>query len=86
MDDLIGDVIKVLERTGQLEQTLVIMTADHGGKGKSHGNPTMDEIEIPWIVRGPGVIFWGRPARPLKQYLRELAVIARLAKTGEKPE
>jgi UDP-3-O-[3-hydroxymyristoyl] glucosamine N-acyltransferase len=32
------------------------------------------------IVRGKGVIFWGRPARPLSQYLRELAVLARLAK------
>ena len=25
------------------------------------------------IVRGKGVVFWGRPARPLKEYLRELA-------------
>ena len=32
------------------------------------------------IVRGKGVIFWGTPARPIKQYLRELAVMARLAK------
>jgi UDP-3-O-[3-hydroxymyristoyl] glucosamine N-acyltransferase len=24
-------------------------------------------------VRGPGEVFWGRPARPLKQYLRDLA-------------
>ena len=24
-------------------------------------------------VRGPGQVFWGRPARPLKQYLRDLA-------------
>ena len=32
------------------------------------------------IVRGNGVIFWGRPARPLREYLKELAVLARLAK------
>src|SRR5438105_69655 len=32
------------------------------------------------IVRGRGVVFWGRPARPLREYLRELAVLARLAK------
>lgn len=29
-------------------------------------------------VHGPGVVFWGRPARPLKQYLKELAALARL--------
>jgi UDP-3-O-[3-hydroxymyristoyl] glucosamine N-acyltransferase len=28
----------------------------------------------------PGTVFWGTPARPLKQVLREIAVLARLAK------
>jgi UDP-3-O-[3-hydroxymyristoyl] glucosamine N-acyltransferase len=32
------------------------------------------------IVRGRGVVFWGTPPRPLRQYLKELAVLARLAK------
>ncbi len=30
----------------------------------------------------PGTVFWGTPARPLKQVLRELAIVARLAKKG----
>lgn len=30
-------------------------------------------------LRGPGVIFWGTPARPVKDYLRELAALTRLA-------
>ena len=32
------------------------------------------------VIRGPGVLFWGTPARPIKEYLRELATLARLAK------
>jgi len=32
------------------------------------------------VVRGKGVVFWGTPARPLKQYLKELAALVRLAK------
>jgi UDP-3-O-[3-hydroxymyristoyl] glucosamine N-acyltransferase len=32
------------------------------------------------IIRGKGVIFWGTPARPIREYLKELAVLARLAK------
>ena len=28
-------------------------------------------------VRGPGEVFWGRPARPIKQYLRDLARLSR---------
>jgi UDP-3-O-[3-hydroxymyristoyl] glucosamine N-acyltransferase len=34
------------------------------------------------IVRGKGVVFWGRPARPLGEYLRQLAALARLARRG----
>ena len=32
------------------------------------------------VVRGKGVVFWGTPARPLRDYLKELATLARLAK------
>jgi UDP-3-O-[3-hydroxymyristoyl] glucosamine N-acyltransferase len=34
-------------------------------------------------VKGPGVVFWGRPARPLPQYLKELATLARLGRKDE---
>jgi UDP-3-O-[3-hydroxymyristoyl] glucosamine N-acyltransferase len=32
------------------------------------------------ILRGKGVAFWGTPARPLQQYLKQLAALARLGK------
>ena len=32
------------------------------------------------VIRGKGVVFWGTPARPIRDYLKELAVLARLAK------
>ena len=32
-------------------------------------------------IRGPGVLFWGTPARPITQYLKELATLARLTRT-----
>jgi UDP-3-O-[3-hydroxymyristoyl] glucosamine N-acyltransferase len=32
------------------------------------------------VLRGKGVAFWGTPARPLRQYLNQLATLARLAK------
>ena len=32
------------------------------------------------VVRGRGVAFWGTPARPLRGYLKQLAVLARLAR------
>jgi len=32
------------------------------------------------ILRGKGVAFWGTPAQPLREYLKQLAIVARLAK------
>jgi predicted AlkP superfamily pyrophosphatase or phosphodiesterase len=54
-DRLIGLILGGLKDAGIADQTIVIITADHGGKGKGHGGATMAEIEIPWIISGPGV-------------------------------
>jgi len=35
------------------------------------------------ILRGKGEVYWGTPARPIRQYLKELAVLARLARRHE---
>ena len=32
------------------------------------------------ILRGKGLVFWGTPARPLREYLKELAFVSRSAK------
>jgi UDP-3-O-[3-hydroxymyristoyl] glucosamine N-acyltransferase len=34
------------------------------------------------VLRGKGVIFWGTPARPVKEYLKELAFLSRSARKG----
>jgi len=34
-------------------------------------------------VRGPGIVFWGRPAKPLRQYLKELAALAKLGRASD---
>jgi UDP-3-O-[3-hydroxymyristoyl] glucosamine N-acyltransferase len=37
-------------------------------------------------VRTPGVLMWGTPAKPVKQYLRELATLTRLARASKQDE
>jgi len=32
------------------------------------------------VIRGKGVVFWGTPARPIREYLKQLATLARLSK------
>jgi UDP-3-O-[3-hydroxymyristoyl] glucosamine N-acyltransferase len=38
------------------------------------------------VIRGKGIVFWGTPARPIKDYLKELAILARLARGKGKRE
>jgi len=36
-------------------ETYILLTGDHGGTGTKHGNPTQRELEIPWMLAGPGI-------------------------------
>ncbi len=55
IDVLIGELIDTLERKDLMEETIIILTSDHGGKRKSHGGKSLKEVEIPWIVYGKGI-------------------------------
>jgi len=54
-DDLLAQVLQALEKSGLREETIVLLTADHGGHGKKHGAMIQQDIEIPWIASGPGL-------------------------------
>jgi len=54
-DEAVGILLKTLEESGRLETTLIIVTADHGGIGTSHGGNDPESMTIPWIIAGPGV-------------------------------
>ena len=54
-DKLIGQVLEELGKSDLAKDTVVLITADHGGVGTKHGGATMAELEIPWILYGPGV-------------------------------
>jgi predicted AlkP superfamily pyrophosphatase or phosphodiesterase len=77
VDGLIGNLLGALKEAGIRENTVVIMTADHGGKGKSHGEPTMEELEIPVIMAGPGIKRGHEIMSPVNTY-DTAATVARL--------
>ncbi|RPD39511.1 alkaline phosphatase [Chitinophaga barathri] len=54
-DAHIGTVLESIRKAGMDKNTVVIFTADHGGINKGHGSISMAEMEIPWIVKGPGI-------------------------------
>ena len=67
-DKLVGDVVAAVSKSGNGADTLIIVTADHGGVEKKHGGLSMTELEIPWIAVGPGVRTGTEIASPVNTY------------------
>ena len=55
VDACIGRLMAQLDQEGLRGSTLVIVTADHGGAGLTHGADDFRSRYIPWIATGPGV-------------------------------
>lgn len=55
LDAYIGQIIKAVEEAGMLNQTIFIITSDHGGIKKGHGGKTMEEMETPFIISGKNI-------------------------------
>lgn len=62
VDESLGEIIKVLETSGQLDRTLIVVTGDHGYFYGEHGLSVErrlayeESIRIPLLMRLPGVI------------------------------
>lgn len=48
-------VMAAIQETAMRGRTTVIVTADHGGHGKSHSQGTPEDCLVPWVVWGAGV-------------------------------
>lgn len=62
LDDQFGRIMDYLSETGQLEITVVIVTADHGRYVGGHGfdahnfGPFEEIYRVPLVIAGPGVV------------------------------
>ncbi|MCA9662926.1 MAG: alkaline phosphatase family protein, partial [Myxococcales bacterium] len=54
-DALIGEAVAALEAAQMRPYTALIISADHGGEGLSHGDDTSLERPIPFIVQAPQI-------------------------------
>ncbi len=54
-DEAASVLLLTLEEMGWLDSTFILVTADHGGNGTSHGGSDPESMTVPWIVAGPGI-------------------------------
>lgn len=55
LDLYIGQIIQAVKEAGMLDDTIFIITADHGGINKGHGGKMMQEMETPFIISGKNI-------------------------------
>lgn len=54
-DGYINQILEAITKSGIADETLVLISADHGGINKGHGGKTMQEMRIPWIAYGKSI-------------------------------
>src|SRR5919204_1684206 len=85
----IGENVIIAAQTGISGSSVIASNAVLGGQvgiadhvrimegvilGAQCGVPTKK------VIRGKGIVFWGTPARPIRDYLKELATLAKLSR------
>jgi predicted AlkP superfamily pyrophosphatase or phosphodiesterase len=54
-DAALDVVVKAIGQAGIANDTVIIVSADHGGHGRFHGTKNLEDMQIPWIAWGKGV-------------------------------
>lgn len=55
LDECIAQLIEATKEAGIYDDTIFVLTADHGGIDKGHGGITLEEMLSPFIVYGKGI-------------------------------
>lgn len=89
VDDLFGEVLETLERTGQADNTMVVFLSDHGESGGAHGlylkgiSPYEETYRIPCVIRWPeGINEPGRHVRSLVSIMDVAPTLMEIAEAG----
>ncbi len=73
-DQALGRLLKELDARGLRSETLLIITADHGGHETTHGSDSAEDMTIPWVASGAGVV-----AKPLTTSIHTMDTAATAA-------
>ena len=68
LDACIGRIIQALKDAGIYDETVSIVTGDHGGPDKGHGTLAMEDMESPLVIFGPHVKRDYQIEAPVVQY------------------
>ena len=76
VDDRVRRIVDGIKEVGIYDDSIIIVTSDHGHEGKSHGGRSQNEIETPFVIWGKGV----RKNHEIKETFIQYDVAATVAK------
>ncbi len=78
VDKAIGLLLRNLEDLKILNDSVIIVTADHGGHGRIHGTDDPRDLTIPWILWTSRIEIGRELAQPIRIYDTAATVLAAL--------
>lgn len=77
IDSCCGKMLEKIKNAGLLDETVIVVTADHGGFNFGHGGSTMAELEVPVILYG-GPVTKGKVMQRVNMNYDTPATVAQL--------
>jgi len=75
VDGQIQQIVQAVKDAGYYDDSIFILTSDHGHKGTGHGGDSLDEIETPFVIWGKGI----KKGHEIKETVLEYDVAATVA-------
>ena len=68
LDACLGKIVESIKEAGIYDDSIIIVTSDHGGNGTSHGGRSLMEMDTPFIIAGKNVKQGGEFSECMMQY------------------
>ena len=68
IDVCIGKIVQATKDAGFYNETVFVVTSDHGGINKGHGGQTLEELETPFIICGKSIKSNYKITKPMMQF------------------
>jgi arylsulfatase A-like enzyme len=68
LDSYLGKIIEAIKEAGIYDDSIFIITSDHGGINTSHGGRSLMEMDTPFVIAGKNVKKGGEFSEAMMQY------------------
>ena len=75
LDACLGEIVAAIKEAGIYDESIIIVTSDHGGINRSHGGRSLMEMDTPFIIAGKNVKKLGE----FKEYMMQFDTAATIA-------